>query len=120
MIEKYILSVFFLGLSCPLSAQNRYDFAQFRSETGPFFRQPGKWTGKDWLTLGVIGAGTFEIHQYDRSIQAGALEHKKKHGKFCAAGGGTVGRLFCHSAPGGLFADARLAGRQRRHKKNGL
>lgn len=40
---------------------NKYNFSQFGNETWDFIRQPVKWTGTDWLKLGLIGAGTYII-----------------------------------------------------------
>ena len=41
--------------------RNKYNFSQFENETWSFIKQPAKWDGRDWLRLGVIGAGSFLI-----------------------------------------------------------
>ena len=111
MSGKYILSAFFLGLSCPLFAQDSYDFARFKSETGLFLSQPGRWEGKDWLTLGAIGAGTFELHQYDRSIQHNALKHDKNADSFPVQVGEQWGGFFVTPILGvSLLTHGSLAG----------
>ena len=68
---------FLAGLPGPLFAQNKYDFRQFRDEAFLFVKQPGKWDGGDWLKLGLVGAGTYEVHQYDAAIRRAA---KKRSG----------------------------------------
>ena len=94
MQGKYILAAFFLIPSCPLFAQNSYDFAQFKSETGLFLSQPVKWEGKDWLTLGAIGAGTFETHQYDTAIMKSAQIHTGNAKNFSVRVGEQWGGFF--------------------------
>ncbi len=90
----FFLPVFFLGLSCPLSAQNNYDFAQFKSETGLFLNQPGKWKSSNWLTVGVIGAGTVGVAQYDTAIKKNARIHAANADSFLVQVGGQWGGFF--------------------------
>ena len=71
-----VLSLFILCESS-LLAQNKYDFPQFRNETVDFIKQPSKWNGSDWLTIGVIGAGSFLlIETADQPARDLALENR--------------------------------------------
>jgi len=93
-MKKYLMTALLLSLTGNLFAQNNYDFAQFRNETGLFLKQPGKWEGRDWLTLGLAGAGTFETHQYDREIRNSALKHSGNKDTFPVKVGGQWGGFF--------------------------
>ena len=57
----------------PVLAQLKYTFSQFGSETVDFVEQPVKWDGNDWLTLGLIGAGTFLVSQNNQPIRTAVL-----------------------------------------------
>ncbi|MCX5792143.1 MAG: phosphatase PAP2 family protein [Elusimicrobia bacterium] len=111
MRKKYILTVLIMSLSCPLSAQNNYDFAQFKSESGLFLNQPGKWKRSSWLTLGVIGAGTVGVAQYDTAIKKSARIHAANADSFPVLVGGQWGGFFVTPILGlGLLTHGWTAG----------
>lgn len=117
MRRKYILTAVLIGLCCPLSAQNTYDLAQFKSEAGLFFRQPGKWEGKDWLKLGAVGGGTFELHQYDTAIQRSSLKHSGNADTFPVQVGEQWGGFILTPILGlSLLTHGRLAGNESTRK----
>jgi membrane-associated phospholipid phosphatase len=77
---KILLSLFFIFiLESSLSAQNHYNFSQFMSETGDFFKVPGKWKGKDWLKVGLIAAGTGMVMQVDEPVRTAVLRGDRKY-----------------------------------------
>lgn len=78
MRNKLFLSLFvFITFESPLFAQFKYTFSQFGSETVDFIKQPTKWDGSDWLTLGLIGAGTFFVAQADQPIRTDVLKDQR-------------------------------------------
>jgi hypothetical protein len=78
MRHKFFLSLFLLLFFQPsLFAQNKYDFSQFGNETWSFIKQPTKWEGRDWLKLGLTGAGTFLLMQADQPIRTAVLKDQR-------------------------------------------
>ena len=58
--------------------QFKYTFSQFGNETWDFIKQPTKWTGGDWLKIGLITAGTFLIMETaDQPIRDAVLRDGK-------------------------------------------
>ena len=86
--------VFLCGLACPLFAQDRHDLRQFKDEAFLFVKQPGKWGGRDWLKLGLVGAGTYEVHQYDAAIKRAASKRPGNAKNFFVELGGQWGGYF--------------------------
>ncbi len=50
------------------TAQNNYDLKQFGEETVEFIKAPLSWDAGDFLTLGVIAAGTYALMYADQDI----------------------------------------------------
>ena len=71
--KKYLSLALLIVYAASSSAQLKYTFSQFGSETVDFVEQPVKWDGNDWLTLGLIGAGTFLVSQADQPIRTAVL-----------------------------------------------
>ena len=110
MKMKYALAAVLLSLSGPLFAQNDYNVRQFMSEAGLYFTEPARWNRKDWLTLGGVGAATFEVHQYDTSIQRSAHRHSKNADTFPVQVGEQWGGFFVTPLLGfGLLAQGSVA-----------
>jgi hypothetical protein len=64
MKRKIYLSLLIIIISgSSLFGQLKYTFSQFGSETWEFVKHPTKWTGGDWLELGVVSAATFLVMQ---------------------------------------------------------
>jgi membrane-associated phospholipid phosphatase len=59
----------------PLAAQDNYDLARFGPESGSFFARPVHWDTGDWLTLGLIGGGTFAAMQADEPVRTIVLRN---------------------------------------------
>ena len=55
----------------------KYTFAQFGRETVDFVKQPAKWDGNDWLTIALVGAGTFLVAQADQPIRTDVLKDQR-------------------------------------------
>ncbi|MHB8580699.1 MAG: phosphatase PAP2 family protein [Ignavibacteriaceae bacterium] len=55
----------------------KYTFSQFGRETLDFVKQPAKWNGNDWLTLALVGAGTFLVAQADQPIRTDVLKDQR-------------------------------------------
>ena len=62
-----------------VSAQNTYTARQFGRETRAFVEQPADWGGRDWLTLGLITAGTAAVMQADEPIRRAVLRDHGRH-----------------------------------------
>lgn len=72
-----LLSLYLLLCEPSLVAQNKYNFSQFGNETWSFIRQPTRWDGRDWLTLGVVTAGTVVVMQADQPIRDAVLRDQR-------------------------------------------
>lgn len=117
MKMKHALAAVLLSMSCPLFAQNDYNVRQFMSEAGLYFTAPTRWNHKDWLALGVVGAATFEVHQYDTSIQRSAKIHSKNADTFPVQVGEQWGGFFVTPLLGfGLLTQGSVANNQRTKK----
>jgi membrane-associated phospholipid phosphatase len=78
MRNKLFLSLLiFIICESSVSAQLKYTFSQFGSETIDFVEQPAKWNGTDWLTLGLVGAGTYLVSQADQPIRTAVLKDQR-------------------------------------------
>src|ERR1043165_4316757 len=52
----------------------KYNGAQLKHETALLFKRPLSWKAKDWLTLALIGGGTYLLMQNDNAIRNYALD----------------------------------------------
>jgi hypothetical protein len=59
--------------------QNKYNLSEFGNETVTFVKTPAHWDARDWLTLGVVGGGTFLVYQFDQRIRDRQQESFKLH-----------------------------------------
>jgi len=59
-----------------LSAQNKYTFSQFGSETVDFVKMPLQWDGDDYIKFGLVGAGTGLIMFADQQIRDAVLKDR--------------------------------------------
>jgi membrane-associated phospholipid phosphatase len=66
---KLVCFLLFFTAAPSLFAEGHYNLSRYTHETGQFFTQPVRWHGKDWLTLGVMAAGTVLIMQVDEPIR---------------------------------------------------
>jgi hypothetical protein len=69
----------FLLIICESSifGQNKYNLSEFGHETVSFIKTPAHWDARDWITLGVVGGGTFLIYQFDAKLREQELESYK-------------------------------------------
>lgn len=65
---KTILFIF-LFQSMLIFAQPKYDFKQFGDETVDFIKQPGNWTGEDFLKLGIMSGITVGLMFADEPMK---------------------------------------------------
>lgn len=57
---------------------HEYTFSQFGSETWEFVKQPTVWEVSDWITLGVIGLGTYGVMETaDEPIRDAVLRNQQ-------------------------------------------
>jgi membrane-associated phospholipid phosphatase len=105
MTSAILISVLLLSLGpgCGpfLVAQNKYDIPQFRTETGMFFQQPLHWEGRDWLKLGLMGAGTFLVMQIDEPVRSAVLKDRSYYYSVPIVAGRVWGEMY---TPVALFA----------------
>jgi membrane-associated phospholipid phosphatase len=78
---------------------NRYNVSQFATETWNFIKQPTRWDGGDWLTIGVLGGGTFLIMQVDQPIR----DLVTKDQRYFRTIPMEAGRLWAETYPPALF-----------------
>jgi hypothetical protein len=76
MKSLLFLLLFIIASPSALLSQNKYNLLQFRDETVDFIKQPAKWNGNDWLTLGVVGAGTFLSMQLDDPMRDAVMKDR--------------------------------------------
>ncbi|MBU0474309.1 MAG: phosphatase PAP2 family protein [Bacteroidetes bacterium] len=69
ILLKYKLLLFILLIPNFLFSQNNYNFTQFGNEAGDYYSAPFHWDKNDFLTLGIIAAGTLTAMQFDDSIK---------------------------------------------------
>ena len=88
-------SAFAQGPASPDSVQPfKYTFSQFGNETWRFVKQPTKWDGSDWLTLGLIGAGTFLVSQADQPIRTDVLKDQRYYYSVPVVAGRLWGEVY--------------------------
>ena len=106
MQQRLFLSLFLLlMIQAFLIAQNKYDVSQFGNETGKFFTQPLHWEGRDWLRLGLMGAGTFLAMQADQQVRDAVLrDHQRYYNSALVEGGRVWGEIYMPMALFGGFA----------------
>lgn len=59
----------FLFFPLVVFSQNKYDFQEFINEAGDYYSAQLNWDKNDFLTLGLIAAGSFTLMQFDDSIK---------------------------------------------------
>ena len=103
--QTYVSLLLLTICATPLLSQNtdlqdsvrrlKYDFPQFGRETWSFIKQPTNWRGKDWLELGVAGAGTFLIMQTaDQPVRDAVLKDRRYFKSVPMEGGRMWGELY--------------------------
>lgn len=100
-------------------AQNKYNFPQFLTETGDLAMQPGKWKERDWLRIGVLGAGTFLVMQADQSIRRAVLNDQRYYHSVPIEGGRIWGEWYTTFALGTGFGSYGLLANNRSMLKIG-
>ena len=123
LINKIIISLLLLCFLEPLSfgqkdstfvTQNKYNLSEFGHESVSFIKAPANWHAMDWVELGLVGAGTFALYQYDQRIHDWTLDVNNKHPSYRGNismtignewGGFFVGPILCVS----LYATGSFA-----------
>jgi membrane-associated phospholipid phosphatase len=100
----FLVLLFLLPYESGLFAQNKYNFSQFRNETGSFFKQPLHWEGSDWVKLGLMGAGTFLAMQADQPIRTAVLKDQRYYNSVPIVSGRVWGEIYMPMALFGGFA----------------
>jgi membrane-associated phospholipid phosphatase len=105
MRQKFIVTILlFIIPQSFLFAQNRYNFSQFGNETADFIKQPLKWDGDDWLTLGAVGAGTILVMQIDQPVRDALTKNQSYRNSFPVKFGKLWGETYTTAAVAGAFA----------------
>ena len=103
-----VLSV--ISLSSSGFAQNKYDFPQFGKEFGQFFSQPIRWTGGDWVALGLFGAGTATAVQFtDLPMREFVLKNQIYSKSLVVEGARMYGEVYSPAVFFSIFAVHSLA-----------
>lgn len=71
MISRFKINLIVIIIFCTqiLIAQNQLNFRQFRSETEDFFKQPSKWSSKEWSIVGLTATSTLLLMQFDEEVR---------------------------------------------------
>ena len=89
----------------PYQEPLRYSFTQFRDETWDFIQQPTTWNTRDFLTLGIIGAGTYLlIETADEPLRDVMLEDRRHFNSAPIELGRIWGELYTPALLFGGFA----------------
>jgi len=102
--HAFLLSLLLVICESLLSAQNRYNFSQFGNESWSLVKQPIKWEGRDWLKLGLTGAGTFLMMQADQPIRNVVLKDQRYYKSAPIEFGRMWGELYAPVVLFGGFA----------------
>lgn len=103
----FILNIFFSRF---LSAQQKYDFAQFKTETTHFILSPFSWDTNDFVTAGGIVLGTSIIMQSDESVKKLMMEDRSMENRGLMRFGTTYGDATPHLILGaGLLIHGYIA-----------
>ena len=79
----------------PTVERNKYNFTQFTNETWSFVKQPTNWDGRDWLKLGLVGAGAFVVMEaVDQPIRVAVLKDQQYYYSVPIVGGRVWGELY--------------------------
>ncbi len=73
---NFLCLILLILFSAPVSieAQNKFNFEQYKNETGEYFNFPKRWTGKDYLITAGIAAGTYLLMNFDDNIRSEVLK----------------------------------------------
>ncbi|MGA2296763.1 MAG: phosphatase PAP2 family protein [FCB group bacterium] len=105
MKQKILLLILFIIFSnYTLFAQNKYTFTQFANETVTFVKQPVKWTGNDYLKIGLIAVGTGLTMFADQPIRSLVKKDQSYYYSFPIVLGRMYGELYSPVAFFGGFA----------------
>ncbi|RJP67546.1 MAG: phosphatase PAP2 family protein [Ignavibacteriales bacterium] len=106
MKQKIYISLLLIILcGSSLFGQLKYTFTQFGHESWEFLKQPTKWDGNDWLTLGVISAGTFLLMEtVDQPVRTAVLKDRRYYKSFPIEFGRIYGDLYSPCVLFGGFA----------------
>lgn len=58
-------------------ANHKYNFSEFRHETGLLFKSPVKWNGNDWIKFGATAIITYGIMFADEDVRRASLDNPK-------------------------------------------
>jgi membrane-associated phospholipid phosphatase len=91
----YLLLLAIIISESSLLGQQKYTFSQFGDETWQFIKQPTKWDGGDYVTMGVTTFLTYEIMMnFDQPIREDVMKDQRYYKSFPIVFGRMWGELY--------------------------
>jgi hypothetical protein len=86
IISMFIITFFeqlsFSQNDSSFTKQNKYNLSEFGHESVFFIKAPAHWHSADWIELGLVGAGTFVLYQYDQRVHDRLLNYDHNNPKY--------------------------------------
>ena len=81
-----------------------YSIAQFGRESALFIKQPLRWKGKEWLTVGALTAGTILLTYADQPLRNATQGDQQYNTSAAVVGGRIYGEWYSIGGVAGAFA----------------
>ncbi len=81
-----------------------YSIAQFGRESALFIKQPLRWKGKEWLTVGALTAGTILLTYADQPLRNATQGNQQYNTSAAVVGGRIYGEWYSIGGVAGAFA----------------
>ena len=94
-----------------------YSIPQFAHETILFIKQPSKWTGTDWLKLGIVTAATFAVMPFDEQITNSTQGEQRYYNSVPIVGGRVYGEWYAIGGVASVFGVYGLIAKDTAAKK---
>ena len=94
-----------------------YSIPQFAHETILFIKQPSKWSGTDWLKLGIVTAATFAVMPFDEQITNSTQGEQRYYNSVPIVGGRVYGEWYAIGGVASVFGVYGLIAKDTAAKK---
>ena len=94
-----------------------YRIPQFAHKTMLFIKQPSKWTGTDWLKLGIVTAATFAVMPFDEQITNSTQGEQRYYNSVPIVGGRVYGEWYAIGGVASVFGVYGLIAKDTAAKK---
>jgi membrane-associated phospholipid phosphatase len=101
----------------PPPVKKKYNVGQFFQESFLFVKQPTQWKGRNWLTLGVVTAGTVLSMQLDKTIRNSTQGNQHFYHSAWIEGGRIYGEGYSIPIVAGAFGAYGLIAKSTKSKK---